>query len=115
MNNKHIRLGIDIGSTTAKVVALDENNSILYKSYRRHFTRLVETITEILEELKSEIGDLDTNICMTGSGAMGITEREADYFMRAFDEGGQGGPGGMESLESAYCYFHPKMWCYKDI
>ncbi len=70
-----IKLGIDLGSTTAKVVALDIENKVIYKSYRRHFTRIVETITEILEELKLAIGNVPLNVCMTGSAAIGITER----------------------------------------
>lgn len=82
MNNKIIRLGIDVGSTTAKVVALDENNQIVYKSYCRHFTRLVETITKILSQLSDELGDVQLNVCMTGSGAMGITEKLGIQFVQ---------------------------------
>ncbi|MDR1678805.1 MAG: acyl-CoA dehydratase activase [Prevotellaceae bacterium] len=78
----HIKLGIDLGSTTAKVVALDADNKIIYKSYRRHFTRIVETISEILEDLKLEIGDVPLNVCMTGSAAMGITERLGIQFVQ---------------------------------
>jgi predicted CoA-substrate-specific enzyme activase len=82
MENSYIKLGIDIGSTTAKVVALDENNNVLYKSYRRHYTRLIETITEILNELIEITGDVELNICMTGSGAMGMTERMGIQFVQ---------------------------------
>lgn len=82
MENKNIRLGIDVGSTTAKVVALDANNNVVYKSYRRHFTRLVETITEIINELTEQLGDVQLNVCMTGSGAMGMTERLGIQFVQ---------------------------------
>ncbi len=82
MNNNYIKLGVDVGSTTAKVVALDENNNVIYKSYRRHYTRLIETITEILNELNEELGDKELNICMTGSGAMGMTERMGIQFVQ---------------------------------
>ncbi len=34
-----LRIGIDIGSTTVKVVVLDENNKLLFRSYERHYPR----------------------------------------------------------------------------
>lgn len=82
MSNKYIRLGIDVGSTTAKVVVIDQENKVLYQSYRRHYTRLVETITEILNELTEKLGDVQLNVCMTGSGAMGITEKLGIQFVQ---------------------------------
>ena len=82
MNTNFIKLGVDVGSTTAKVVALDENNNVVFKSYRRHYTLLIETITEILNELIEQEGDVEINICMTGSGAMGMTERMGMQFVQ---------------------------------
>ena len=43
-------LGIDVGSTTVKVVAIDEKGQVLYKSYVRHFAKVKETV---LFELKN--------------------------------------------------------------
>ena len=34
------RIGIDIGSTTVKVVVLDEYNQLLFRSYERHFSKI---------------------------------------------------------------------------
>ena len=47
-----ISVGIDIGSTTIKAVVLDENK-IVYKSYERHFSRISEKLSEVLDKLKS--------------------------------------------------------------
>ena len=38
------KLGIDIGSTTVKIAVLDENNSILFCDYKRHFANIQETV-----------------------------------------------------------------------
>ncbi len=35
---KKLRIGIDVGSTTVKVVVLDNKDSLLYSEYRRHFS-----------------------------------------------------------------------------
>ena len=37
-----LRVGIDIGSTTVKVVVLDEQNKLLFRSYERHFSKTRE-------------------------------------------------------------------------
>ena len=34
-----LRIGIDIGSTTVKVVLLDEQNKLLFRSYERHYLK----------------------------------------------------------------------------
>lgn len=74
MDTNKIRLGIDVGSTTVKMVALNSNNEVVYKSYRRHFTRLIPTIIETLEDAKSELEGKTLAVCFTGSGAMGMAE-----------------------------------------
>lgn len=37
-----MRIGIDVGSTTVKVVVLDEKDNIAYKDYQRHFSKVRE-------------------------------------------------------------------------
>ena len=44
----NLRVGIDIGSTTVKVVVLDENNALLFRSYERHFSKTRERTVETL-------------------------------------------------------------------
>jgi activator of 2-hydroxyglutaryl-CoA dehydratase len=39
---KTYRAGIDIGSTTAKLVIIDEENKIIFGEYRRHRAQIRE-------------------------------------------------------------------------
>mgnify|MGYP002625385331 CR=1 FL=1 len=39
----YYKLGIDVGSTTIKVVALDSYNKVIYNDYRRHFSNIKNT------------------------------------------------------------------------
>ena len=41
-----LRIGIDIGSTTVKVVVLDEQNQLLFRSYERHYSKARERACE---------------------------------------------------------------------
>ena len=52
-----IRMGIDIGSTTAKLVVVDEYDKILFSKYERHHAKAKETIIHFLRELFSLLGD----------------------------------------------------------
>ncbi|MDF2950795.1 MAG: CoA-substrate-specific enzyme activase [Anaerocolumna sp.] len=72
--NKMNRLGIDIGSTTVKVAILDENNKILYSEYARHFANIQETLAELLKNAKNQLGDLDLEPVITGSGGLSISK-----------------------------------------
>ncbi len=63
--------GIDVGSTTVKAVLLDaQSNEIVWKDYRRHETRQLETLLDFLCRMEAETG-MSTDNCrvfMTGSG-----------------------------------------------
>lgn len=71
-----ISAGIDIGSTTIKAIVLDDENHILYSSYERHFSRISEKLSEVLQ--KREEGPLkgrkEVHLAFTGSAGMGIAE-----------------------------------------
>ena len=55
MNTYHA--GIDIGSTTVKLVVLDENNEIIFGDYRRHHAHTQETLNSLLKSVMREIGN----------------------------------------------------------
>ena len=47
-----LHMGIDVGSTTVKVVVLDENNNTLFAEYRRHFSDIQSTVKGLFDEVK---------------------------------------------------------------
>ncbi len=70
------RIGIDVGSTTAKIVALHDDGTVLFSRYARHNTRATETVAAYLDELLAALGGDDTvSLTLTGSVGMGIAER----------------------------------------
>lgn len=70
-----IKIGLDIGSTTVKCVALDENNKLLYKTYERHYSQITEKISELFKRIRTEIpGAENAYIAMSGSAGMGVAD-----------------------------------------
>ena len=47
-------MGIDIGSTTVKVVLIDSGNEIVFSHYRRHFSEIKKTVKEILPQARKQ-------------------------------------------------------------
>ncbi len=70
-----MNLGIDVGSTTVKVVLTDDNNNIIFKEYRRHFSEVDDTVKEMISELAGSV-EIKGNVkvAITGSAGMGIAE-----------------------------------------
>ncbi|MBO3444851.1 2-hydroxyacyl-CoA dehydratase [Clostridium sp. CCUG 7971] len=66
-------LGIDIGSTTIKAI-VSENNDIIYKEYRRHYSDIKKSLKEVLVNIYEKIGDSNITIIITGSGGMDISK-----------------------------------------
>ena len=68
------RLGIDAGSTTVKLVILDENDNVIYKTYKRHLTKVRETILEEVRNAKNILLDNNIKISITGSSGYGVAK-----------------------------------------
>ena len=59
-----MRLGIDVGSTTVKLLILDENNKIMYSRYERHMSNVFEKVGELLQQLLDEKGDMEVELSL---------------------------------------------------
>ena len=70
MNCPKYTLGIDIGSTTVKIAILDNNNSLLFADYERHFANIQETLAELLKRAYTTCGNLTVHPMITGSGGL---------------------------------------------
>ena len=66
------RAGIDVGSTTVKLVVLDEADGILFGEYRRHHARTQETLTELLATAQETLGECRLQLSITGSGSINL-------------------------------------------
>ncbi len=69
---KKYRLGIDIGSTTVKLVILDDEERIVYSEYRRHQAHPRETLSSLLSEAEKITGECSLTVAFTGSGAINL-------------------------------------------
>ncbi len=65
-----LRMGLDIGSTTIKVVLLDEEDKILYSSYQRHNSDIKGVIRNVIDEAAKAHPDSHVRISITGSGGV---------------------------------------------
>lgn len=78
MKDQHgYKLGIDIGSTTVKMVLVDaESREVVMDSYRRHQARVGECLGEFLSLVGERVPDTcGLSVCMTGSVGIGMAER----------------------------------------
>ena len=73
-------LGIDVGSTTVKVAAID-GEKIIYKSYVRHFSCVKQTVLSELKTLKKKFGG-NYAVSITGSAGLGLSERSGLNFVQ---------------------------------
>ncbi len=68
--NEYYTLGIDIGSTTVKVAILDEEHNLLFSDYKRHFANIRETLSSLLQDAYSKLGNITLHPMITGSGGL---------------------------------------------
>ena len=69
-----MKLGIDVGSTTVKLIVLDDKNNILYKKYERHMSNVFEKIDELLHDLSKNFTE-KVRVIITGSGGLSLASR----------------------------------------
>ena len=78
-----MRVGLDIGSTTIKCVVLDENDQILYSSYNRHYSHIIEKTKALLTKINDEfLHNEKTILAISGSAGMGLADSCAVPFVQ---------------------------------
>lgn len=73
--NSVLNIGLDVGSTTVKLVMLDEEMNIVYKEYVRHFSNIRNTVVRMLEDAKVAMHGHELTIMVTGSGGYNISQK----------------------------------------
>ena len=72
---KSLRMGIDVGSTTVKVVLLDQQDNYLYKKYIRHYANILDTVYTLLQEAQVGYENENVHVAITGSGGMAMADK----------------------------------------
>ena len=76
------RVGIDIGSTTVKVVVLDSDDRLLYRSYERHYSRVREKAAEQLSMVSDILSGEKVKAVITGSAGLGVSKASGISFVQ---------------------------------
>ncbi len=81
-NSPKVAIGIDIGSTTLKVVVLDEQGSAIYTDYMRHKADILATAHAIFSRMYVALGNVRVAMTFTGSVGMGYAEKLSAPFIQ---------------------------------
>ena len=73
-NMPPVGLGIDVGSKTVKLAAIDENGGIVFAEYHRHRSDVLTTLADLLHEAIWKHGDMNLPVAMTGSAGIALAE-----------------------------------------
>ena len=76
------RIGLDVGSTTAKIAIIDEQSLLTYSDYVRHHAQIYETVCDLLLGAKNTVGNEPIALNITGSAGMGICENTGIDFIQ---------------------------------
>lgn len=69
-----LQVGLDVGSTTAKLVVINKKNEILFKSYERHFSDIRNTTLGLLQRVSNQFPNAELKMNASGSSGLGLCE-----------------------------------------
>ena len=73
MKQQSYQAGIDIGSTTTKIVVIDpDSKEIIYSEYRRHNAAQVQSVRQALSRFADRFPGVSLRLALTGSGAQPV-------------------------------------------
>ncbi|MCI9625505.1 MAG: 2-hydroxyglutaryl-CoA dehydratase [Clostridia bacterium] len=76
-----LHIGIDVGSTTVKVVVYDQD-ILLFKHYERHMSKVRQKTIEVLSMAKDVIGGRNCTVSISGSAGLGIAKAAGLEFVQ---------------------------------
>ena len=68
-----VKVGLDVGSTTIKCVVLDDADKIIYSTYERHFSHILEKSAELLRRVGTQYAP-QASLAISGSAGMGMAD-----------------------------------------
>ena len=71
---KTYQAGIDVGSTTVKLVVLDENGQMIFGQYQRHLSHTQRALSALLKQARAALGECALELRATGSGAINLAK-----------------------------------------
>ncbi|MCD7746662.1 MAG: acyl-CoA dehydratase activase [Lachnospiraceae bacterium] len=81
--DRELRIGIDVGSTTVKVVITDaRTQDVLYARYVRHNARQKETVGTLLAEAEEQYPARQFRAAVCGSGGRTIAEKLGAHYIQ---------------------------------
>ncbi|MDR0817567.1 MAG: acyl-CoA dehydratase activase-related protein, partial [Clostridiales Family XIII bacterium] len=69
-----MKLGIDIGSTTVKLVLLNDENLPVFERYGRHMSNVFEKVDELMRALDAAHPGVSAQTVITGSGGLSLSK-----------------------------------------
>ena len=82
-DNSDIRVGIDVGSTTVKLVITDINtNDVVYSKYVRHNARQIDTARTLLSEVKELLSGKNFKAAVCGSGGKPVSRALGIHYIQ---------------------------------
>ena len=76
-------MGLDVGSTTAKIAVMDGEGKLVYSKYERHNARVSELVSRYFDEIQQLVGaDAQVSLCVTGSVGMATAEQLGAEFVQ---------------------------------
>jgi len=76
-----LNVGIDVGSTTVKVVVLD-GDELLFTHYERHMSQVRTKALEILNSAKDVLSGHELRVSISGSAGMGLADSAGISFVQ---------------------------------
>ncbi|MDR1382916.1 MAG: acyl-CoA dehydratase activase-related protein [Planctomycetaceae bacterium] len=71
-----LQLGLDVGSTTVKVVVVDEaTRQVLWNRYTRHYSDVLKTVFELTAEAIDRYPERLFTVAVTGSAGIGVSQK----------------------------------------
>jgi len=69
-----LHLGLDIGSTTVKVLLLDGQDNIIFSKYKRHYAKIKDTLVALLSEAYAQLGNRLITAAISGSAGLALAK-----------------------------------------
>lgn len=75
-------MGIDIGSTTVKVVVMNERRELLHRYYGRHYSKVREKTAELVADLEPLLSGRPVCAAIAGSAGLGVSKLTGIAFVQ---------------------------------